>query len=103
MFQGICIAEGTVLTGDHHRKTLLGEFATAQKPLGQKLGSADFNAREAFRAKDPQDIRTMLGVIAIAAGTRTHARFLLNYFDKESLEIERLASEVDFRLQSDLT
>jgi len=64
---------------------------------------ADFNAREAFRAKDPQDIRPMLGVIATAAGTRTHARFLLNYFDKESLEIERLASEVDFRLQSDLT
>jgi len=54
-------------------------------------------AVEVFRAKDSQDIRTMLGIPAIAAGTRTHARFLLNYFDKESLETERLASEVDFR------
>jgi len=25
VFQGICIAEGTVLTRDHHRKTLLGD------------------------------------------------------------------------------
>lgn len=54
---------------------------------------AEAGAVEVFRAKDPEDIRAMLSVLAIAAGTRTHARFLLNYSDKELFEIERLALE----------
>ena len=34
------------------------------------------------------------GILAIAAGARTHAKFLINYSSEELLERERLASEV---------
>jgi hypothetical protein len=53
---------------------------------------ADSGAVDVLRANDPEDIRAILSILAIAGGTRTHARFLLNYSDEELLEIERLGS-----------
>jgi hypothetical protein len=58
-------------------------------------GLAEVGASEILRAKNPEDIRAILGILAIAAGARTHARFLLDYSDGELLEMERLASEGD--------
>ena len=52
---------------------------------------AAVGAVEVLRARDAEDIRATLSILAIAAGLRTHARFLLNYSDGELLEFERLA------------
>jgi hypothetical protein len=52
---------------------------------------AESGAVDVLRAEDPEDIRAILSILAIAGGTRTHARFLLNYSDEELLEIERQA------------
>jgi hypothetical protein len=56
---------------------------------------AEVGAVEVLHAWDPEEIRAILSILAIAAGARTHARFLLNYSDEELLEIEKRASEVD--------
>jgi hypothetical protein len=56
---------------------------------------AEVGAAEILRAKNPEDIRAVLGILALAAGARPHARFLLDYSDEELLEMEGLASEVD--------
>jgi hypothetical protein len=55
----------------------------------------EVGAREVLAAKDPEEIRAILSILALAADARTHARFLLNYSDKELEEMERLASDVD--------
>jgi len=54
---------------------------------------AEIGAAEVLRAKDPEDIRAILSILAIAKGARTHARFLLNYSAEELLELETRASE----------
>ena len=56
---------------------------------------AEVGAVEILRAKDPEEIRAILSILAIATGARTHARFLLNYSSEELLDIERRASEID--------
>ena len=56
---------------------------------------AEAGAVEILRAKDPEDIRAILSILAIAAGARTHARFLLNYSDEELMEIEKRDSEAN--------
>jgi hypothetical protein len=58
-------------------------------------GLAEVGAREVLVTRDPEEIRAILSILALAADARTHARFLLNYSDKELEEMERLASDVD--------
>jgi hypothetical protein len=55
---------------------------------------AEVGAVQVLQTKDPEEIRAILGILAISAGARTHAKFLLNYSDGELLEMERL-SEVE--------
>jgi hypothetical protein len=52
---------------------------------------AEVGAVEIFRATDPTDIRAILSILAIAAGSRVHARFLLIYSEEELLEFEKPA------------
>jgi hypothetical protein len=68
---------------------LKGDYFQAIRDL------AEIGATEVLKAKNSEDIQAMLSILAIAAGARTHARFLINYSAAELLEMERLASEVD--------
>src|ERR1700690_2603995 len=56
---------------------------------------AEVAASEILRAKDLNESRAMLSILAIAAGARSHARFLLDYSDEEMIEIENRASKTD--------
>jgi hypothetical protein len=58
------------------------------------LKLAEAGAAEVLKAKNSEDIRAILSILAIAAGARTHAKFLINYSSEKLLERERLASEV---------
>jgi hypothetical protein len=53
-----------------------------------KLGST-----EILRAKDPEAIRAILSILALAKGARTHARFLLEYSEEEMIAFERQVEE----------
>ena len=50
---------------------------------------------EVLQTKNPEEIRAILSILAISAGARTHAKFLVDYSAEELLEMERLASEVE--------
>jgi hypothetical protein len=41
---------------------------------------AEIGATEVLRTKKPEEIRAILGILAIFAGARTHAKFLIDYF-----------------------
>jgi hypothetical protein len=56
---------------------------------------AEVGAVEVLKSTNFEDIQVILSILAIAAGARTHAKFLINYSAEELLEMERLASEVD--------
>jgi len=56
---------------------------------------AEVGAVEVLQTKNPDEIRAILSILAISAGARTHAKFLINYSAEELLEMERLASEVE--------
>jgi hypothetical protein len=56
---------------------------------------AELGAVEVLQAKNPEEIRAILSILAISAGARTHAKFLIDYSAEELLEMERLASEVE--------
>ena len=56
---------------------------------------AELGAVEVLQTKNPEEIRAILSILAISAGARTHAKFLVNYSPEELLEMERLASEVE--------
>jgi len=47
--------------------------------------------REIAGARDPESLRAILSVIALAKGLRMHAQFLINYYDDELKEIEEKA------------
>ena len=49
---------------------------------------AEIGAREILLADNLEEIRAILGVLALVKGARTHARFLLDYSDDEMLEFE---------------
>ena len=49
---------------------------------------AEVGAVEVLRAKSPEESLSMLSILAIAVGVRTHARFLLDYSDEEMLEMD---------------
>ncbi len=48
---------------------------------------AEVGAVQVLKTKDPEEIRAILSILAISAGARTHAKFLLNYSAEELLEI----------------
>jgi hypothetical protein len=52
---------------------------------------AELGAIEVLKTKDPDEIRATLSILAISAGSRTHAWFLLDYSADELLEMKRLA------------
>ena len=56
---------------------------------------AELGAVEVLQTKNPEEIRAILSILAISAGARTHAKFLVDYSAEELLEMERLASEVE--------
>jgi hypothetical protein len=56
---------------------------------------AEVGAVEVLQTKNPEEIRAILSILAISAGARTHAKFLIDYSAEELLEMERLASEVE--------
>lgn len=68
---------------------LKAEYFSAIQDLA-KLG-----ATEILRAKDPEQVRVILSVIALAKGARTHARFLLEYSEEEMIAFERQVQESD--------
>jgi hypothetical protein len=52
---------------------------------------AEIGAVEIWRTEDPEAVRAILGVIAIAKGLRTHGRFLAEYSEDELSDIESRA------------
>jgi hypothetical protein len=52
---------------------------------------AEIGAGEIWRTEEPETIRAILGVIAVAKGLRTHGRFLVEYSADELLDIEARA------------
>jgi len=50
---------------------------------------AEIGAAEISRTEEPHIVRAILGVMALAKGLRTHARFLVEYSENELLDIER--------------
>jgi hypothetical protein len=49
---------------------------------------AEIGAAEILRTREPEAVRAILSVIAIAQGLRTHGRFLIEYSENELLDIE---------------
>jgi hypothetical protein len=56
---------------------------------------AEIGSIEILQTKNPEDIRAILSILAISAGARTHAKFLVDYSAQELLEMERLASHIE--------
>jgi hypothetical protein len=56
---------------------------------------AKVGAAEVLQTKKPEEVRAMLSILAIFAGARTHAKFLIDYSAEELLEIERIAADVE--------
>jgi hypothetical protein len=56
---------------------------------------AELGAVQVLQTKNPEEIRAILSILAISAGARTHAKFLIDYSAEELLEIERLAWEAE--------
>jgi hypothetical protein len=56
---------------------------------------AEVGAAEVLETKNPEETRAILSILAISAGARTHAKFLIEYSAEELLEMEKLASEVE--------
>jgi hypothetical protein len=52
---------------------------------------AEIGAAEIWLTENPEAVRAILGVIAIAKGLRTHGRFLVEYSEAELLDIESRA------------
>jgi len=56
---------------------------------------AEVAAVEVLQTKSLEEIRAILSILAISAGARTHAKFLIDYSAEELLEMERLASKAE--------
>jgi hypothetical protein len=52
---------------------------------------AEIGAAEIWRTDEPDAVLSILGIIAIAKGLRTHGKFLVMYSEDELLEIESRA------------
>jgi hypothetical protein len=51
---------------------------------------AEVGAVEVLQTKNPEEIRAILSILAISAGARTDAKFLIDYSAEELLEIKSL-------------
>ena len=49
---------------------------------------AEIGTAEISRTEEPESVRAILGVIAIAKGLRTHGKFLVEYSEDEMLDFE---------------
>lgn len=49
---------------------------------------ADYGLSQWKQAQTPEDVRGILGVLALSKDLRVHAKFLFNYSDNELLELE---------------
>jgi hypothetical protein len=49
---------------------------------------AGIGVAEYPQAKDPEEIRAILGIMAIQKGARTHGKFLVEYSEEELLDLE---------------
>jgi hypothetical protein len=49
---------------------------------------ADIGTAEISRTEEPDPVRAILAVIAIAKGLRTHGKFLIEYSEDEMLDFE---------------
>jgi hypothetical protein len=49
---------------------------------------AEVGATEVLRATSPEEVRAILGLIAIEKGLRIHGKFLVSYSDDELLDIQ---------------
>jgi hypothetical protein len=49
---------------------------------------AELGVSEISSTKDVEEIRAMLGILAIQSGARTHGRFLVEYSEEELLDLE---------------
>jgi len=56
---------------------------------------AKLGANEIFAAKDPEQVRVILSIVALAKGARTHARFLLDNSEEEMIAFERQIQKSD--------
>lgn len=63
------------------RKWIADDYFNAIAELA-KIGTT-----EVLRAKNPENVRAILGVIAIEKGLRTHGRLLVDYSEDEWLDI----------------
>jgi hypothetical protein len=63
------------------------DFQSALKEL------AELGVEEILRAQDSETVRSILSIVALAKGARTHARFLLEYSDEELVDLETQAQE----------
>lgn len=52
---------------------------------------AEIGAAEIWRTDEPDAVLSILGIIAIAKGLRTHGKFLVEYSEDEMLDIESRA------------
>lgn len=52
---------------------------------------AEIGVADIWRTDEPETVRAILGVIAIAKGLRTHGKFLVDYSEDEMLDIEARA------------
>jgi len=66
-------------------KWLEEDYFSAIKQLAE-TGTAELS-----RAKEPEEIRAILGILAIYKGARTHGRFLVEYSEEELLDLESRA------------
>jgi hypothetical protein len=66
-------------------KWLKGDYLSAIQEL------ANIGAAEILAAQDPEALRAILSIIAIAKGLRTHGRFLVEFGEDELLEMESQA------------
>ena len=55
---------------------------------------AKLGATEIFAAKDPEQVRVILSIVALAKGARTHARFLLDNSEEEMIAFERRVQDM---------
>ena len=49
---------------------------------------AEIGAAEIWRTDEPDTVLSILGIIAIAKGLRTHGKFLVKYSEDEMLDLE---------------
>jgi hypothetical protein len=61
---------------------LESDYFSAIRELAE-IGMVEYQS-----AKEPEDVRVILGILAIQKGARTHGKFLVEYSEEELLDLE---------------